>query len=189
MDLAPEKSIGWDAGIDQYFFNEQVKLSATYFQNYINNLVVVETDPATGLGRFENMDTANNNGVELSAEMSLFEKWNTRIAYTYTQTTVMTQFPQQKNMISLDTNYLLTPKWLIGCGASFVGGRTQLDYIAGEVVEMPNYATMRVYSRYEINEHAAVMARVENVTNTAYETNLGYPSLPIGFYGGVEISF
>jgi outer membrane cobalamin receptor len=54
---------------------------------------------------------------------------------------------------------------------------------------MPNYATMRVYSRYEINEHAAVMARVENVTNTAYETNLGYPSLPIGFYGGVEISF
>jgi outer membrane cobalamin receptor len=92
-------------------------------------------------------------------------------------------------MVSLDTNYLLTPKWLIGCGASFVGGRTQLDYIAGEVVEMPNYATMRVYSRYEINEHAAVMARVENVTNTAYETNLGYPSLPIGFYGGVEISF
>jgi len=189
LDLAPEKSIGWDAGIDQYFFNEQVKLSATYFQNYINNLVVVETDPATGLGRFENMNTANNNGVELSAEMSLFEKWNTRIAYTYTQTTVMTQFPQQKNMISLDTNYLLTPKWLIGCGASFVGGRTQLDYIAGEVVEMPDYATMRVYSRYEINEHAAVMARVENVTNTAYETNLGYPSLPIGFYGGVEISF
>jgi hypothetical protein len=30
---------------------------------------------------------------------------------------------------------------------------------------------------------------VENVTNTAYETKLGYPSLPIGFYGGVEISF
>jgi vitamin B12 transporter len=188
-DLQPEKSIGWDAGIDQYFFDEQVKLGATYFQNFINNLVVVETDPVTGLGRFENMDTANNNGVELSAEISLFNKWNTRVAYTYTQTTVFTQFPRQKNMLSLDTNYLVTPKWLIGCGASYVGGRTQWDYVAGMVVEMPDYATLRVYSRYKINEHVAVMARVENMTNTAYETNLGYTALPIGFYGGVEISF
>ena len=189
LGLSPEKSIGWDAGIDQYFFSERVKLSATYFQNYINNLIIVETDPNTGLGKFENVDTAHNNGVELSAEVSLFKKWNTRIAYTYTQTTVYTQFPQQKNMLSLDTNYLLTPKWLVGCGATYVGGRAQFDYVAGAVVELPDYATMRVYSRYEINKHAAVMARVENVTNTAYETNLGYPALPIGFYGGVEISF
>jgi vitamin B12 transporter len=188
-DLEPEKSIGWDAGIDQYFFSERVKLSATYFQNFIKNLIIVETDPVTFFGTYENMDTANNNGVELSAEIALFKSWNTRIAYTYMQTTVYTQFPQQKNMISLDTNYLFTPQWLIGCGATYVGGRMQLDYAAGSVVEMPDYATLRVYSRYEINKHAALMARVENVTNTAYETKLGYPSLPIGFYGGMEISF
>ena len=189
-NLEPEKSIGWDVGIDQYFLNDTVKLSASYFQNYIKNLIgYIQTDPTTGYGTYENANTANNNGVELSAEISLFEKWNTRVAYTYTQTTVYTQFPQQKNMLSLDTNYLLTPNWLIGCGASYVGGRMQMDYVLGEIVEMPDYATMRIYSRYEINEHAAVMARVENVTNTAYETKLGYPSLPIGFYGGVEISF
>ena len=189
LDLAPEKSIGWDAGIDQYFLKEQVKLSATYFQNYIDNIIVVETDPTTFLGTFENMDTANNHGVELSAEISLFKKWNTRVAYTYMETTVMTQFPEQKNMISLDTNYLLTPKWLIGCGVTYVGGRTQKDYAAGMVVEMPDYATLRAYTRYKINEYAAVMARVENVTNSSYETNLGYPALPIGFYGGVELKF
>lgn len=189
LDLNAEKSIGWDVGIDQYFLDEQLKLSATYFENSINNLIVVETDPLTGLGSYENMDSAKNNGVELSAEISLFKKWNTRIAYTYTQTTVLTQFPQQKNTISLDTNYLLTPQWLIGCGATYFGGRRQMDYVEGMVVELPNYATLRVYSRYEINKYAAIMARVENVTNTAYETNLGYSALPIGFYGGIEIAF
>lgn len=188
-DLEPEKSIGWDAGLDQYFLNDRVKLGATYFQNYIKNLVVVDTNPTTFLGNYENMDTANNNGVELSAEVLLFKSWKTRLAYTYTQTAVYTQFPQQKNAISLDTNYLVTPKWLIGCGASYIGGRIQTDFVEGDVVEMPDYATLRLYSRYEINEHAALMARVENVTNTSYETRLGYPSLPIGFYGGVEISF
>jgi vitamin B12 transporter len=188
-NLKPEKSIGWDAGIDQYFFDHRIKLSATYFQNSIENLVSVESDPVTWFGQYENIDTATNNGVELSAEVSLLNNWNTRIAYTYTQTTLYTQFPQQKNAITIDTNYLFTTKWLIGCGATCVGGRRQEDFTAGTIVDLPTYATLRFYSRYEINKHAAVTARVENATNTAYETRLGYPVLPIGFYGGVEISF
>ena len=187
--MEPETSIGWDAGVDQYFLSERVKLSATYFQNFIDNLVVVQSDPETFLGAYENLESANNNGVELSAEVTLFKNWKTRIAYTYTQTTVITQFPQQKNAFSIDTNYKITPKWLVGCGASLVGGRSQLDYTLGYAVPLENYATLRVYSRYEINDHAAITARAENLTNTYYETKLGYPALPLGFYGGVEIFF
>jgi vitamin B12 transporter len=188
-DLEPETSVGWDAGIDQYFLKERVKLSATFFQNHIDNLIVVQSDPTTFLGVYQNLDAANNNGVELSAELTLFKDWKTRIAYTYTQTTVVTQFPQQKNALSLDTNYKITPKWLVGCGASLVGGRSQIDYTLGYAVPLENYATLRAYTRYELNDHAAIMARGENLTNTAYETRLGYPALPVGFYGGVEITF
>lgn len=188
-NLEPEKSIGWDAGIDQYFLSERIKLSATYFQNFIDNLVVVQSDPETFLGTYENLESAHNNGVELSAEITLFKDWKTRLAYTFTQTSVITQFPQQKNALSIDTNYKITPKWLIGCGASLVGGRSQLDYTLGYAVPIENYATLRAYTRYEINDHAAITARGENLTNTYYETKLGYPALPLGFYGGVEISF
>jgi vitamin B12 transporter len=189
-NLEPEKSVGWDVGLDQYLLKDQVKLSATFFQNHIDNLIVVESDPETFLGSYQNLGTAVNNGVELSAEWTLFKKWKTRIAYTYLQTTVQTQFPQPTNSLSLDTNYKITPKWLIGCGASLVGGRSQLDYTLGYAVPMQNYATLRAYTRYEINDHAALHhARGENLTNTSYETRLGYPALPIGFYGGVEIAF
>lgn len=188
-DLEPEKSVGWDTGIDQYFLQERVKLSATFFQNHIDNLIVVESDPTTFLGSYQNLNAANNNGVELSGEITLFKSWKTRVAYTYTQTSVVTQFPQQKNALTFDTNYKITSKWLLGCGASFVGGRSQLDYTLGYAVPLPNYATLRAYTRYDLNDHAALMARAENLTNTAYETRLGYPALPVGFFGGVEISF
>ena len=187
IGLKPQTSQGWDAGIDQYLLNRRVTLGATYFQNHIDNLITV---PAF---QYQNISSpTQNDGVELSAQTTLFNEWKTRLSYTWTESTVITTFPQPRNMVSLDTNYLLFGKWRIGCGASFKSGIKGKEYMSDwsvRTVTMNDYCTARIYSRYELNDHLAVSLRAENITNTRYETLPGYPALPFGVYGGCEVKF
>ena len=37
-DLNPEKSLGWDAGIEQFFWNEGLSFGVTYFENDYKDL-------------------------------------------------------------------------------------------------------------------------------------------------------
>jgi len=56
-------------------------------------------------------------------------------------------------------------------------------------VRLGDYWTARIYSRYTFNDHFSVFGRIENLTNTHYQDALGYPGLPVGVYGGVELKF
>ena len=188
--LKPETSEGWDAGVDQYLFDRHLTLGATYFQNRIHDLItVVTTDPVLFTGQYQNVKSARNDGVELSAQATWFGNWKSRIAYTWTETTVVTQFPQPRHVLSLDTSYLFFSKWTVGCGVSYMAGRRQKDFSTGGMATLKDYVTLRVYSRYDFNDHVAIFARGENLTDRHYETTLGFPALPIGVYGGVEVKF
>jgi vitamin B12 transporter len=194
--LKPEKSAGWDVGVDQYLLHRNVVLSATYFHNHIRDLIAfVQTGPFTG--SYLNRDTADNDGVEFGAQVTLFGNWKNRFAYTYTESTFTSSGASQrrddipKHALSLDTSCLFFKKWLVGCGASYLAGRVDTDYSTwpASKTRLADYFTMRVYSRYEINDHVAVFARGENLTNKRYENKLGNPALPIGVFGGVELKF
>ena len=185
-NLSPQTSKGWDVGVDQYLLQRRVTLGLTYFQNHIKNLISVPEY------QYENINTAHNDGVEFSALATLMGEWKSRFSYTWTETNVVTQFPQPRNKLSLDTNYRLFGKWLIGCGASYQTGAQVKEYYLDysvQTVRLANYFTARIYSRYEVNDHLAVFVRGENITNAHYQTMAGFPALPIGIYGGVEVKF
>jgi vitamin B12 transporter len=195
-NLKPEKSHGFDVGFDQYFLDHHVTLSATYFRNNLRDLInFVPTSFVTGY--YVNEDTAQSQGVELSALLTLCKNWKTEAAYTYTDTSQTSGGVTQerdlipKNDLSLDTSYLFFDKLQVGCGVSFIGGRVDTDYslIPSAQVKLSDYWTARIYSRYTFNERFSIYGRIENVTNSYYQDALGYPGLPIGVYAGAEIKF
>lgn len=131
--MKPEKSRGWDIGVDQYLLDRHVTLSATCFHNNIRDLIdFVSTSQVTGF--YQNRDTAENDGVELVAQLTLYREWKTRISYTYTDSTYtdlgVTQRRDEvpRNHLSLDTSYLFFGKLRLGAGVSFVGGHVDTDY-------------------------------------------------------------
>ena len=192
-DLKPETSQGWDIGFDQYVLSRKLVFSGTYFRNDITNLIdFKETDPINWYGTFVNRQKAKNNGIELELKATLMEDWMTRLAYTYTESTFTTPSGTQRrglvprHQFGLDSNYCLFKKWTIGCGVTIVADRED-KFTSG--LDLENFFTARVYSRYEHNDHFAIFGRVENVTDTDYEYSTKVPALPIGFYGGVELKF
>ncbi len=194
--LQPEKSEGWDAGVDQYLLDRRIVLGATYFQNDLRNLIAFE-QTSSFTGHYINRDTAQNHGVELSAVATLFGLWKSRVAYTWTESTVTTLLTterrdyQPRHVLSLDTSYQFFGKLLIGAGVSYVVDRVGTDFATfpSTKVRLSDYFTVRAYSRYDINDHLSIFARGENLTDARYQTTLGYPGLALGLYGGVELKF
>jgi vitamin B12 transporter len=88
--LKPEHSIGFDAGVDQRFLSNRIKLSATYFYTWLQNVIVFDTsgliDPSTDpFGRFigyVNQKGGIARGVELSAAAAPTRSLNISAAYT-----------------------------------------------------------------------------------------------------------
>ena len=194
-NLKPETSKGWDAGVDQYLLNRRVTLSATYFQNRLRN-VIAWVDNGYPNGSYINRDSAQNNGVELGAVATIQGDWKSRIAYTYTQSTYTASGVTLKrdiiptNNFSLETSDLFFGKWLVGGGISYLAGRVDSEQGSYKPpIGLDNYCTVRMFTRYEVNNHLAVYARVENLNNAVYQTSLGRPGLPLNAIAGVEVKF
>ena len=63
-DLKPERTTGWDAGIEQELAGSRVRLGATLFGNRFRNLITF--DPVLG---YVNVGRARTRGAELSADV------------------------------------------------------------------------------------------------------------------------
>ena len=90
-DLAPEKSFGVDAGVDQKLFNDRATVSATVFDTKYQNLIYfadvsscTAAQVSSGGGCYYNIGRAQTSGVEFSADVSVVpDVWRLHASYTY----------------------------------------------------------------------------------------------------------
>jgi len=69
---------------------------------------------------------------------------------------------------------------------TFVGRRTDSDFLGFGVDHAAGYARVDVGGWYAIERHVTAYANVENVTNHRYEEVVGYPALKANFRAGLR---
>jgi iron complex outermembrane receptor protein len=69
--------------IAEYRFSTNIRLAASLFHNSIDDLIVYVEDPEDELLYFDNLGTAEANGVELELFGRWANGWNTTLSYTY----------------------------------------------------------------------------------------------------------
>ncbi|MDT5263028.1 MAG: vitamin transporter [Acidobacteriota bacterium] len=85
--LAPERSIAFDAGVDQTLAANRVRLSATYFYTRLQQVVGfgdTPNDPFGRFGGFINTGGGLARGLELSADLAPARAFDLFASYTYT---------------------------------------------------------------------------------------------------------
>ncbi|MET0622608.1 MAG: TonB-dependent receptor [Pyrinomonadaceae bacterium] len=85
--LAPERSIAFDAGLDQTLASNRVRLSATYFYTRLQEVVGFGDTPGDPFGRFSGfLNTGGGlaRGVELSGEFAPSRRFDLFASYTHT---------------------------------------------------------------------------------------------------------
>jgi vitamin B12 transporter len=194
-NLGAESNLGVDAGIDQLFFEDRLKVSATVFDTHYRNLIDFSFSANNGLGAYFNVGHARIRGLEVSADAQLApDVWRARATYTYMQAVdtdldlSLLRRPRHKG--SLGLVYTGIPKWEIEGRLIVVGTRPDSinDYPYSRV-QLGAYGRFDARAEYKIDKTFSVFARAENLTNTHYEEIRDYATAGRSFFGGVKASW
>jgi vitamin B12 transporter len=193
--LRPERTVSWDAGVEQLLPGRRASLSATWFDQRFRNLVqYTPADP--GEPTYANLAAASARGLELGARLW----WNAgslSAEYTWLRTRVtdagvgtspvfqagspLIRRPAHSARLGLE----LRPAARIRTLANLVitGRRDDVDFrpFPAERVTLPTVATLELAGDIDLVEaHGGhpglgVRLRVENLLDRKYETIVGFP--------------
>jgi vitamin B12 transporter len=188
-DLTPEKSEGFDIGIEQSFFGGKVIGDITFFQNRIQDLIIGFGSTAV------NQDGATRvKGIELSGSAEVIDGLNLGASYTW-MTTKDANGDQlvrrPKHGASLSANYAFLEKKRANVNVAVVYNGTQQDVAFGPLrrVTLHDYVLLNVGGSYRINDYVEIFARGENLLNQEYQEVFSFDTPGIAAYGGLRISF
>jgi vitamin B12 transporter len=199
--LKPERVRAFEAGIQQDFFRSKYVLTATYFNNLFHDQInyVTENLPPNYPGMYVNVNKAFAQGAEFGLQAKLRPRLMASAAYTYTSSEYldnptpydvafdpgMPLLRRPKHSGNLRVNYLGT-RWGANLGGSFVGRRTDSDFVDNLITHAPGYARVDLGGWYAINSRITAYANVENALNDHYNEVVGYPALTANFRAGVR---
>ncbi len=179
--LNPEESRGWDAGIDQTLWEGRVRLSATYFDLDVENLIQF-IFPA---GYSNVPGTTQRYGVELSARAELTTWLTATGAYTFTDTedalgNRLIRVPRHVYAFGLD----ITPMERLRINATAQVVRDTLD--AGNFV-LDDYVLLNAKASYDIDERLTAYIRGVNLLDQEYQVIRGYGTSDLAVYAGLRL--
>ena len=186
-NLKPERSKGWDAGIEQYLLADRLIMGATYFRNDFEDLI--EFDWMRG---YINIARAETKGMEIFVSTLPLGDLTIRGSYTYTETKdketgeKLLRRPKHKGNLSL--NYRFLEKGNVNLGVIYVGERDDW-YPYSNRVEAEAYTLINLAASYDITGNVQFFCRMDNLFDRDYEEITGYGTAGRSFYGGLKAIF
>jgi vitamin B12 transporter len=203
--LKPEKNRAFEAGVQQNFFASRYSLTATYFNNLFYDQIEYGTaDPVTFQGQYFNVNKAIAHGAEFLLAGKILSRVLLDASYTYTSTQIL-QAPLCTPANFCDPVYVvgnpflrrpkhsgsvlltfLGKRWGGNLGGSFVGRRSDSDFLGLGIDHAAGYARVDLGGWYALNTRVSVYGNIENVLDKNYEEVVGYPALPINIRLGLR---
>ncbi|HTC84926.1 MAG TPA: TonB-dependent receptor [Rhizomicrobium sp.] len=188
--LKSETSFGYDVGVEQSLFDGAVTGGVTWFQNNIRNLIV--SGPAPGF-RLMNVGRARTDGVESFIAWKALDTLTLRADYTYTDALdagaklALLRRPRHKASVNADwqaSDDLSLDATLLYVGPQIDGNR---DFSVPRL-KMPDHVTLDLAASYRLTGKWSLFGRIENLTDTDYQSPDGFLRPRIGAYAGIKLN-
>jgi vitamin B12 transporter len=192
-ELKPEKSESWEAGVDQSFWKNRVRLGATYFHNQFTDLIQFIL---TGSLFFpQNVAKARTEGLEVTAEADVLDWLMLFANYTYTDT--------EDESTGLPLRRFARHRWSFGANAEPIRGLSLFAqaYVVSsqfESVGIPRnsgYVRFDVGGDYRVVERRGawpwlnIFARVENLLDAKITEVKNFQALGVTVIAGVKVGY
>lgn len=186
--LRPEESIGWDFGVEQRFFEGNLVLGATYFNNTFEDLidfVTLSFDPF--VGTYVNIGKAASNGVELQGTATLPTNGVVTVSYTYTDAHDLNSGNQllrrPYNKIAMVANQpMFNDKFNVNCSVRWLSAYPDFG---GNIIE--SFTVVNLAAWYQCTDNLRLYTRIDNLFNENYQEVFGFNTPGFAPYGGVEL--
>lgn len=182
-DLFAEFSDGWDIGIEQSFFDGDLTLQATYFDQSIDDLIAFDL----AIFSFLNVQEFDTSGVEVGLNWKASDQFSINATYTYLDafnvSTTLAAGNQPDNRFTAEVVYKPNEDFTLSAGLLFNG-----DEIDGATV-LQDFTLVNVRASYQITDTIEIFGRIENALDEDYQDNLGFGTAPLSAFGGIRASF
>jgi vitamin B12 transporter len=188
-NLEPERSTGWDAGIEQYFFKGRLEAGVSWFENSFRDLV--DFDYALG---YINIGQASTRGLEASLGLRPVEGPGFTASYTRLiardQTTGEELLRRPRHRFSADLRNTFFARLDVALSVHVVGRRLDTDFstLPYETVTLPAYALVNAVLSARIGPSFEVYVRLDNILDTSYQAVWGYGAPGFAFNSGFRLS-
>jgi len=191
-DLKPEKSDGWEAGIELTFLGGMAIADVTYFNSTLEDEIVIEyLPPNFDAHPYNSPANSPRDGVEAALSLRLAEQWRVDASYTYlhSEENGLPEVRRPENIASLNVAWRSMDA-MFGANLTVRYNGEQKDFqftpIGSERVTLDSYTLVNFGADYRINERWQVYGRVENLFDTEYQEVFSFLSPGRGFYAGVR---
>lgn len=202
--LSPERSVGGDAGIDQYIGARRARVSVTYFYTQLRSVIGFDfsglinrtTDPfGRGSGYF---NTAGGlaRGVELEAQAALWRGFQVTGSYTHTRT--LERLPvalgtlRSPRIYAHTAAFAATQSWRrLTVTGNLLYAPEYLGIISGRAVLWPGPRRLDMTAAYRVGEgrwRPELFIRVENLLGNRYYED-GFRTPRRWAVGGLRVGF
>lgn len=182
-NLFAEFSDGWDIGVEQPLFDGRARLSATYFDQTIDDLIAFDLAAFT----FVNIQMFSTKGVEIALDANVTDWLNLTASYTYTDainlSTNIAAGNQPDDRFSVELTAHPYERLTLSAGILYNGE----EFVGATILD--DFVLVNIRAAYSVSDQLELFARVENATNAEYQDNLGYGTAPASTFGGVRARF
>jgi vitamin B12 transporter len=186
-DLKPEKSLGYDAGFEQFLLGDRVQFGATYFRNNIRDLINVNAS----FSSYINVGRAETDGIESFIAYRPVSSVTLRADYTFTEANdqILDQelLRRPKNKVSLDAKWQASNALSFDADMRYVSSWVDVtrDSVIPEVTTR-GYTTADVAVSYDVTDQFTVFGRIDNLLDEHYQDPVGFLRPGRGFYAGIK---
>jgi vitamin B12 transporter len=174
-DLRPERSFGWDVGVE-WMPREWVTLSATLFRSRLRDLVAFQS------GSYVNINRARISGVEMSATLRFGDWGQVTGAWTVTQafdaTTDTRLLRRPEHVWSVSALLRPAPRLTLAPEVLFIGRAR--DFLVpdsggfGGTGNTPSGVLVNLTATWAVADGVALFVEGRNLGNARYEPTSGY---------------
>jgi outer membrane cobalamin receptor len=193
LRLKAEENRAFETGFEQGFFGGKYTVSGVYFNNQFHNQInFVVVNPITFAGQYQNIDKSMAQGAEFQLAGRLSPRLSFSGAYLYTSSQALSGASEGQPLLRRPKhsgNLLLTylgSRWGANLGGSFVGRRTDSDFLGFNINHAAGYARVDLGGWYAIHARVTAYANIENALSDHYNEVVGYPALTANFRAGVR---
>ena len=194
--LKPEKSKGWEAGIEQAF-GTAATIGATYFDSRLTDEIFTDFPPPLFIASPGNRTTVSKQrGVELFASARPITQLRFDLAYTYLHAREdgAVEIRRPKHVGSVNVTALTRDARFSGTLSVRYNGRQDDVAFADPsfvpvTVSLRDYVLVNLNADYKLTPAVSLFARVENLLDEQYEEVFSFATSGRAAYAGVRARF
>lgn len=196
-NLRPEKSEGWEVGLEQSFGGDLATIGLTYFDSTLRDEIYTSYPAPDYIATPDNRDTkSKQKGVELFVSARPISQLRIDLAYTYldAEEDGVMEVRRPKHVASLNTTVFSRDERFAGTLTMRYNGRqddvayTDPSYMP-VLVSLQEYVLVNLNLEYKVSDMISVYGRVENLFDEQYEEVFSFATSGRGAYGGVRVRF